>query len=74
MKKPTPKFIRGSKVHIRKGTVISRIIGDHVVSASLLIDPANTYKVTSNNWGRIRVRIPEWNKSITFSAYQLERA
>lgn len=74
MKKPTPKFIRGSKVHIRKGTVISRIIGDHVVSASLLIDPANTYKVTSNNWGRIRVRIPEWNKSITFSAHQLERA
>ena len=68
------KLIRGSKVRIRKGTVVSRIIGGHVVSASLLIDPANVYKVTSNNWGRIRVRIPEWNKSITFRSYQLEAA
>lgn len=68
------KFIRGSKVRIRKGTVISRIIGDHVVSASLLIDPANVYAVISNNWGRISVRIPEWNKSIKLSAHQLEAA
>jgi hypothetical protein len=68
------KFIRGSKVRIRKGTVVSRIIGDHVVSASLLINSENVYKVTSNNWGRIRVRIPEWNKSIIFSAHQLEAA
>jgi hypothetical protein len=71
MKKPIAKFIRGSKVRIRKGTVISRIIGDHVVSASLLIDPENVYEVNSNNWGRISVRIPEWNKSITFYEYQL---
>ena len=67
-------FRKGSKVRIPKGTVISRMINNHVVSASLLIDPSNVYRVDHNTYGQVSVRIPEWNKSITFKSYQLEVA
>jgi len=66
------KLIKGSKVRIPKGTVISRIIGGHVVSASLLLDPSNVYRVNHNTYGQVSVRIPEWSKNITFKVYQLE--